>query len=39
MTIMSSASEAGSLSDRGSGEGVLVFGLAPTMVGDGSDGL
>jgi hypothetical protein len=37
--IMSSGSEAGSLSDRGSGEGVFVFGLAATMVGDGSGGL
>lgn len=35
---MSSGSEAGSFSDRGSGEGV-VLGLTPTMIGNGSDGL
>jgi hypothetical protein len=37
--IMSSASEAGSFSDRGSGEGVVVLGLTPTMIGNGSDEL
>jgi hypothetical protein len=35
--IMSSGSEAGSFSDRGSGEGVFVLGLTPTMLVNRSD--